>query len=162
MKIVLKILILLLVTGFLIIQFIQPVRNKGEQVPIDHLFLATDVPDSIVELLSRACLDCHSDYTRYPWYGYIAPVSWFMYDHIMVGKEELNFSIWDLLSRRQKISQLCEMCEEIESKNMPLKGYVMLRNEASLSEQDIQLICDWTDKVSLQILNNTTDTLNWK
>ena len=54
----------------------------------------TDVPAPVGDGLRRACYDCHSRETRWPWYSNVAPVSWLMQGHIDEGREVLNFSEW--------------------------------------------------------------------
>jgi hypothetical protein len=89
------------------------------------------------ELLVRAaCYDCHSNETRYPWYGNIAPVSWLVYHDINVGRENLNFSTWT--AREIEVDNLID---QIEKGNMPKSIYLPMHPEAQLTaEQKAQLI----------------------
>ena len=45
-------------------------------------------------LAVRACYDCHSNQVQVPWYGHIAPVSWWLNHHVEDGRAALNFSEW--------------------------------------------------------------------
>lgn len=47
------------------------------------------------ELAVRACFDCHSNETVWPWYSNIAPASWLIQSDVTVGRRKLNFSEWD-------------------------------------------------------------------
>ncbi|HEX5022789.1 MAG TPA: heme-binding domain-containing protein [Candidatus Binatia bacterium] len=47
------------------------------------------------ELTVRACFDCHSNATVWPWYSYIAPISWLIERDVKEGRRELNFSEWN-------------------------------------------------------------------
>jgi hypothetical protein len=79
-------------------------------------------------LAKRACFDCHSNETRYPWYSNIAPVSWLTERDTMEGRLKLNFSEWD---RPQKDAE--HAAEELRKGEMPLWFYVPLHLEAKLS-----------------------------
>ena len=80
------------------------------------------------ELAQRACFDCHSNETTWPWYGYIAPVSWRLADHINEGRAVLNFSTWD-----QPNTDLDEVVENIEENEMPLSDFLLMHPEAKLT-----------------------------
>ena len=80
------------------------------------------------ELAQRACFDCHSNETTWPWYGYIAPVSWRLADHINEGRGVLNFSTWD-----QPNTDLDEVVENIEENEMPLSDFLLMHPEAKLT-----------------------------
>ena len=66
-------------------------------------------------LAQRACYACHSNQTTWPWYGYVAPVSFLLGDHIDEGRSRLNFSQWD-----QPNTDLDEVVENIDENEMPL------------------------------------------
>ncbi len=79
-------------------------------------------------LAQRACNDCHSNETTWPWYGYIAPISWRLADHINEGRDQLNFSTWD-----QPNTELDEVVESINEGEMPLSDYLLMHPEAKLT-----------------------------
>ena len=79
-------------------------------------------------LAKRACFDCHSNETRYPWYSNIAPVSWLTERDTLEGRSKLNFSEWD---RPQEDAD--HAAEEVRKGEMPLWFYVPLHSEARLS-----------------------------
>lgn len=83
------------------------------------------------ELAVRACYDCHSNETKWPWYASVAPMSWFVQDHVVDGRRHLNFSEWD---RPQKHAY--EASGEVEGGWMPLESYVPLHPEAKLSQAE--------------------------
>jgi hypothetical protein len=83
------------------------------------------------ELAARACFDCHSNQTRYPWYSYVAPASWLVNKDIDEARSKMNFSEWDLIQREAMAAP-----EEIEKGNMPLPVYLPLHPEAWLSAEE--------------------------
>lgn len=86
-------------------------------------------------LAKRACYDCHSNETHWPWYSNIAPLSWLVQDHVDEGREHLNFSEWD---RPQKHAQ--DAAEEVEEREMPLGNYLWLHPGARLSDAEVQTL----------------------
>ncbi len=152
-----KYLIYLGLAGIVIIFLVlQVVGNEKPSVSMDNrndIFKVEIVDSKVATLVKNACYDCHSFETKFPWYSTVAPVSWFIYDHIEHGREELNFSEWGEMEKKRKIRKLKEMAEEIEKKKMPLDDYVKLHPEADLSEEQKQLIIDWTQELALKVFS---------
>ena len=84
------------------------------------------------ELFSRACADCHSHETKWPWYSNIAPISWLVQHDVEEGREHFNVSMWG----KQKKNKGDEAKEELEDGEMPLWFYVIAHPEAKLSENE--------------------------
>lgn len=72
---------------FTVIQFIQPARNINGQVLATDITKVATVPDSVQMILKKACYDCHSNNTKYPFYAYIQPIGWLLNNHIVEGKK---------------------------------------------------------------------------
>lgn len=138
---------------FFLIQFVPNDLPKNNNDQTNDIILTEKAPEDVKLILSKACYDCHSNQTTYPWYSYMAPVSWLIAKDTKEGREELNFSNWADLSKRKKIKILNEMAEEIEKKNMPLEVYTVIHKDAILSEEEIETISNWTKSVSTRILN---------
>ncbi len=102
------------------------------------------VPDSVRKILTRACYDCHSHETHWPWYAYVAPVSWLVSKDVTNGRKHLNFSTWNRYDHERREKKLDEIWEEVEEGMMPLKIYLPLHSEARLSEHDHAVLHDWT------------------
>lgn len=87
-------------------------------------------------LAERACFDCHSNETVWPWYSSIAPVSWLVVRDVTVGRDEMNFSDWGRTSQRAT-----KVIREIEEGAMPPAFYLPLHPEARLTaDEKAQLI----------------------
>lgn len=95
---------------------------------------AWDSPETR-ELAKRACFDCHSNETRWPWYASVAPASWLVQWHVDEGREHLNFSAWDTPQKHAH-----EAAHEVEEGEMPLESYLWLHGEAKLSEEERQAL----------------------
>lgn len=85
-------------------------------------------------LFDRACADCHSNGTKWPWYAHVAPVSWLVYHDVEEGREHFNVSEWG----RPEKNEGYEAAEEVEEGEMPLKKYLITHPEAKLSEAETQ------------------------
>lgn len=129
-------LIILLIILLTAIQFIQPARNTGVQA-IPQSFIDTfRVNNTVKNILTVSCFDCHSNNTRYLWYTNIQPISWMIAKHIKDGKAELNFDELAALSPRRRNSKFRSITEQIEKDEMPLKSYLILHKDGRLSEED--------------------------
>jgi hypothetical protein len=97
---------------------------------------AWDSPETRA-LAVRACYDCHSNETVWPWYSDIAPVSWLTTNHILEGRTVLNFSTWD-----QGFGDLREVTDTIREGEMPPRYYTFLHSAARLSDAEQQQLID--------------------
>jgi hypothetical protein len=116
-------------------------------VPVDRTNppVEEEVPASpeVREVLVRACYDCHSNETVWPWYSYVAPVSWLVARDVNKGREALNFSTWNRLTTRQQLEAMHESWEEADEGEMPLWFYLPTHPDAKLSERDLALLRAW-------------------
>jgi hypothetical protein len=127
---------------FVGIQFVQPERTNP---PVDpaSTFEAVAMPGpEVVSLVRRACYDCHSHNTVWPWYAYVAPVSWLVADDVRVARRKLNFSQWNLLGPEMSHTRLKEACQEVKDGGMPLWNYLLMHPEARLTAEDVKTLCD--------------------
>lgn len=145
MKIIKKIAVVLLVI-LVVLQFIRPDKNLAEGDVIADFRAETQLPKNIENTLERACFDCHSNRTQYPWYAEIAPVSYWIAGHVNEGKEHLSFSDWATYTAKRKDHKLEELAEEVQEKHMPLESYLWIHDEAKLSEADITAIVNWANQ----------------
>ena len=89
-------------------------------------------------LAKRACFDCHSNETVWPWYSGIAPVSWLVHRDVNGGRRHLNFSEWTDAGagRGGAHNHAGHAVEEVQSGDMPLWFYLPLHPAARLSEAE--------------------------
>ena len=88
------------------------------------------------ELAVRACFDCHSNETVWPWYSNIAPISWLVYRDVLEGREHLNYSEWG--SQRGEGSEPGEAAEVISNGQMPPAYFLITHPYARLSNTEKQ------------------------
>ncbi len=146
MRRVLKIVAILLVVLVLGIQAIRPARTNP---PIDEsqtINARTQITPEVASILDRSCRDCHSNKTVWPWYTNVAPLSWWLSNHVSDGRRSLNMSEWGKLPSDRQERKLRQMCDEVQESMMPLSSYTPMHPAAKLSEQDKKTLCDWTEK----------------
>jgi hypothetical protein len=142
---ILKWTVIVLGTGFLLIQFVRPARtNPVADESISYRTQLQTTPE-VEAILKRACLDCHSNETVWPWYSNIAPVSWLVVHDVDEGRGHMNLSEWGRYDAEKRADLLEEVCEEIEKGSMPIRNYVRAHPEAKLSDADIRALCEWAD-----------------
>ncbi len=102
------------------------------------------------QIAKKACYDCHSNNTRYPWYSNFQPVAWWLDSHINEGKEELNFSEYGKRTLVKRAKKLRKIAEEVEEGEMPLKSYTWIHKDARLTDQEKKIVIDWANNLSQQ------------
>jgi len=145
MKIIKKIAVALLVI-LIAMQFYRPEKNTAQGDHTTVFLTETNPPEEVKLILKNTCYDCHSNHTRYPWYNNVAPISYWLADHIEHGKGELNFSEWERYSNKKKDHKLEEVVEVIEEGEMPLNEYTWTHSDAKLTENQKQLIIEWAKR----------------
>lgn len=150
---VLKWIVIILAVVFVGIQFIRPARTNPGIDPAQTIEAQVQVPPEVSSILGRSCNDCHSNKTVWPWYTNVAPVSWWLSNHVNDGRKDLNMSEWGRLPRDRQERKLRQMCDEITDGVMPLSSYLPMHPSARLSEQDKKTLCDWTETERDRIAN---------
>ena len=141
-----KILISLLVI-FVVIQFIHPSKNRSAGPHPGYIGNVYTVPTDVKPILEKACNDCHSNNTNYPWYSYIQPVDWWLTNHINDGKKELNFDEYTTRSPRYQYHKMEEVEEMINDGEMPLDSYTWIHKNAKLTPAEKNKIISWATAV---------------
>ena len=147
MKKVLKTIGWLLLIALVVIQFFHPKKNihEGDQPnAISKKFL---VSADVRIILDKACMDCHSNNTRYPWYNNIQPVAWWLNNHVIDGKKELNFD--EYINRRPRFQyrRMEQTIDLVKKGEMPLDSYTWTHKDAILSEEEKTKLFAWAQSV---------------
>jgi hypothetical protein len=130
---------------FVVSQFFGPAKTNPSMDASQSVESRLQLTPEVAAILDRSCNDCHSNKTRWPWYSNVAPVSWFVIDHVDEGRRNLNFSDWGRMNRRESEGMLKQICEEVKVGAMPLSSYTPLHPGSTLSPQDVKILCDWTN-----------------
>ncbi len=137
-KIVIGILICLLV-----IQFIRPAKNAGVTDKTKEIAAVIQVPENVQVILKKACNDCHSNNTVYPWYSNIQPVYFWLNHHINEGKREINFDEFATYRLRRQYHKLEEIIKQVKEGEMPLSSYTLIHKEAILTNDEKTTLTTW-------------------
>lgn len=133
---------------FFILQFFQTDKTNPEINASQTFATLTNPPAEHLAQLRTSCYDCHSNETIYPWYTYVAPVSFWINGHIINGRKALNFSEWGNYSASDQKHMLHEMVEEIEEGHMPPKGYYRMHDGAYLEGEAKTALMTWLNEKS--------------
>jgi hypothetical protein len=124
-----------------------PPRTNPAVTPGRRIQDNLNMPKEISALLDRACANCHSNETRWPWYSRIAPASWLVRNDVDRARHAMNFSEWRDGSRSWRVmgvAKLAAACAALQAGAMPPASYRLLHPEARLSDADKRGFCDWT------------------
>jgi hypothetical protein len=126
---------------FIAVQLVHPDRPNP---PVQGDLSA---PPAVKDAIVRACYDCHSNQTRWPWYSAVAPVSWWIHYEVKEGRNRMNFSSWtdytsDPGSEDRKLDEIARLTA---SGSMPPWYYLAMHPTAHLSEADRTAITRWID-----------------
>lgn len=117
-------------------------------VPVDRSNppVETEVtaPAEVRSILRRACYDCHSNETKWPWYSRIAPVSWLVASDVHEAREAMNFSAWNRLAPSRQIKKQRKCWKEVEQGEMPLWFYAPLHPSATLTDDERLVLKSWS------------------
>lgn len=134
---------LLVMLIFAVLQILPRNKPENKEVGEMDIILFEKPPMEISKILKAACYDCHSNQSVHPWYSDIAPVSWWLDDHIEDARKHLNLSEWGNYSAEKKAHKGEEGVEEIEEGEMPLFSYQIAHSEARLSQEEQELLMNW-------------------
>jgi hypothetical protein len=118
-----------------------PFKSDKADLP---LLASAQIDPPVLAIMQRSCQDCHSEATQYPWYAYVAPVSWLVKSDVTQGRTHLNLSAWNEYSLARKERSLSEIANQVKDHEMPLWQYTLLHPSARLSESDVNAIFRWT------------------
>jgi hypothetical protein len=143
MKIFKRILVFLLIV-LIVIQFFRPKKNVSAQTSPNDITLLYPIPGDVKSILNKACDDCHSNNTRYPWYSQIQPIAWWLEDHIKEGKQHLNLSDFASYRLRKQYHKMEEVEEMVDENHMPLSSYTFIHTDAKLSKEEKDKLVAWS------------------
>lgn len=125
----------------------QFVRVERTNPPVES---EVPAPANVHAVLKRACYDCHSNETVWPWYSHVAPASWLVAHDVHEARKHLNFSTWNRYEPKRQARKLNEVWEEVEEGEMPLWYYLPLHRDAVLSAEDRELLRAWATATPME------------
>lgn len=143
-----KLIFMVLLAVAVLIQLARPEKNISPS-PAGKAFVDTfKVSEQVNAILAVSCYDCHSNNTNYPWYSEIQPMAWLMENHIIEGKDKLNFDDLPPNGSRRLNSKFTQITKQIEQDKMPLTSYLWMHEAASLSLADKKLLVDYFNSLT--------------
>ena len=133
-----KIAVLILVAAFVLLQAIR-IEKSNPPVRSD---ISAD--PAIKSILRRACYNCHSNETVWPWYSNVAPASWLIETDVNDGRRHLNFSEWGTYSSDTQSHKLEDIADEMGTGEMPPWYYTLAHSDSRLSSDERSQIQAWT------------------
>lgn len=130
---------------FVGLQFFNPGLKDPTLIPSHDVSAINAPPAQIAALLHNACYDCHSDQTRWPWYSRLAPVSWWLADHVNEGRRKLNFSEWPHDDPALAAKKWSRVSTKVDYGEMPLRSYTWMHPASRLSKAERDEIIQWAD-----------------
>jgi hypothetical protein len=142
----LKRVVIALAVLFIAAQFVRPSMTNPAVDEGRTLRARAQIEPEVYAIMERSCNDCHSNKTSWPWYSQVAPVSWYLSNHVAEGRRELNISDWARYDNNRAMRKLDAICEQVKEGEMPMKSYLLLHPSAKLSDADRQALCDWANR----------------
>jgi hypothetical protein len=118
-----------------------PVKMARSSAP---LLEGSGATSEVTRVFEQSCQNCHSERTEWPWYSYVAPLSWLIEADVHDGRSHMNLSQWDGYTEEQKVELLTKIGVDVRNHRMPLPKYLKLHPQARLSNDDVTRLYTWT------------------
>jgi hypothetical protein len=139
-RIGIALLVLLVVSQFV------PVDRRNPYVdPAKSIYAKEKVPAAVKKVFDRSCANCHSNETHWPWYSYVAPVSWLVANDVHQARAKMNLSTWGDFPADKREDRLEEICEQLTNGDMPDPKYLLVHRSARLAPAERDSVCQWTE-----------------
>ncbi|OGL47498.1 MAG: hypothetical protein A2161_11930 [Candidatus Schekmanbacteria bacterium RBG_13_48_7] len=139
-----KSLIYVLIGLVLILLAIQLIMVNRDNPEVNR-DIEIKTPPEIAGILKTSCYDCHSNETKWPFYSYIAPISWFVAHDVHEGRDAMNFSEWEKLSPIEQNTEKKRIVFKLEKGKMPPADYLFIHRDVRLFNQQIELVKKWVE-----------------
>ncbi|HKC37281.1 MAG TPA: heme-binding domain-containing protein [Chitinophagaceae bacterium] len=147
MKKVFKTIGWLLLIALAAIQFFHPKKNIHEGDQLYALAKLHAVPEDVNVILKKACNDCHSNNTVYPWYSKIQPVDWWLNNHVVDGKRHLNLDSLGAKPAWVRYHKLEDVIKEVKEGGMPIDSYTWTHKDAILTQDEKAKLTGWAQGI---------------
>jgi len=119
-------------------------RTNPPVDPAQGIEAHTRMPANVASIFRRACQDCHSERTDWPWYSAVAPFHWLMTADVYTARSHMNLSAWGRYTPEERTERLIGICEMVAANKMPLWYYKPAHYPSAwLSDGDKKAVCDW-------------------
>jgi hypothetical protein len=104
-----------------------------------------DAPEPVRVIIGRACLDCHSDGTVWPWYSNIPPIAWQIHADVDQGRAFMDLSSWNEYTSEERRSFVSQIARATRARVMPPPKYLWMHRDARLSDADLDTLKAWAN-----------------
>ena len=146
-----KRILLVLLVILIAIQFFRPEKNIHPGAQPNDISTLYTVPGEVDSILVKACKDCHSNNTRYPWYNKIQPVAWFLANHVKDGTRSFNLNEFATYPVWRQYDKISEVKKQIDKSDMPLSSYTWIHKDAILADAEKNAIESWSEGIKKQM-----------
>ncbi len=129
--------------GFGGLQLTNPRHENPPILPGHDLMASNPPPPAIAAMLKNSCYDCHSHETKWPWYSYVAPVSWYIVRDVTAARAVMNFSDWPRGDEKRVRKRWRNVADDLESRDMPMPQYTRMHPEARLTDEQRAEFIKW-------------------
>jgi hypothetical protein len=148
-----KKVIITIVFLFGVLQLIRPTKNIGNGDLSRSIEMKRPMPADVKVSLQKACYDCHSNTTKYPWYAEIQPLGWYLTNHVREGKQHLNFDEFLNYDANEMDEKMEEVIESQTEGWMPMDSYTLIHKEAILTAAEKNEIIAYAKAIRSSIGN---------
>jgi Haem-binding domain len=110
----------------------------------EAIFREAQIDPETLAIVQRACQNCHSQNTEWPWYSHLAPISWMLVRDVQQARLHMNLSQWQDYSTGERLRLLSAIGSAVRNREMPPQRYELVHPEARLSDAERQQIYRWT------------------
>ena len=138
-----------LIAGIAVFAGLQVIPVDRSNPPVEAsrtIFASEALPPKVEAVLRRSCQDCHSNQTQWPWYSYVAPMSWIVAHDVHAARRQMNLSEWASYSDKKRESRLNGICEQVVNGDMPEGKYALIHRRARVTEDERAAICQWVER----------------
>ena len=146
-----KRILLILLIVLIAIQFIKPQKNIHSGSQPNDISTLYVIPANVDSILVKACKDCHSNNTRYPWYNRVQPVAWFLDNHVRDGKKSFNLNEFTTYPAWRQYDKISEVKKQLDKGDMPLSSYTWIHKDAILTDAEKTAIEKWSQGIKKQM-----------
>jgi hypothetical protein len=100
-------------------------------------------PSPVRAILQRACADCHSTETKWPWYSNLPPVSWQIHADVENARALMDLSHWEDYTGEEHREFASQIAQVTRGHIMPPPRYLWMHQDAKLSNADLEVLREW-------------------
>ena len=149
-------LVVVLILCSVLIHPFGPVKRESSGEP---LLEGISIDARTQGIIRRSCQNCHSEKTQWPWYSYIAPVSWMIESDVSRARSRLNFSGWEGYPTERRLAFLDEISVMSSARSMPPWRYLLMHRGAKLSNTDIEQVSQWARAERYRLRSTATSSI---